>query len=258
MTDWKKAGRWLAYLLFSLLGIWLFRRTFADFDFAALLPELGKAHLPWLSTLVLSVCCAYSVRAWRWKLLLEANGRRISFIHCLSALMCGYLVNIGLPRGGELARCFCLDSMAAVPHEESLGTVLIERVIDLCMLILLTVGSVLLYRELLIGLLSSQFKMAVEALARLPFGTLIPLAAIVFVLLLLLLLFLFRRTERFVELVRGFGRGLGSIGRLKQKWSFTAMTLAIWLMYFYHTYSLFLIFPMFDGMNASEDRKSVV
>ena len=51
--------------------------------------------------------------------------------------MIGYLSNFALPRLGEVTRCVTLGRKEKIPVDSLFGTVIIERVIDLLMLILI-------------------------------------------------------------------------------------------------------------------------
>ena len=58
--------------------------------------------------------------------------------------MIGYLVNNVIPRGGELARPFVLGKLESVSKSAALGTVVVERIIDiLCFLVLVMLLPVL-------------------------------------------------------------------------------------------------------------------
>ena len=49
--------------------------------------------------------------------------------------MVGYLSNYALPRLGEVTRCVTLGKREKIPVDSLIGTVIIERVIDLVMLV---------------------------------------------------------------------------------------------------------------------------
>ena len=51
--------------------------------------------------------------------------------------MIGYLSNFALPRLGEVTRCVTLGRREKIPVDSLFGTVIVERVIDLFMLILI-------------------------------------------------------------------------------------------------------------------------
>ena len=47
--------------------------------------------------------------------------------HSFYSLMVGYLVNLVIPRGGEVSRCYNLYKLDKTPVEISFGTVVTER-----------------------------------------------------------------------------------------------------------------------------------
>ena len=80
------------------------------------------------------------VRAARWRLLLGkvGDGARLPFGLVLRALLIGYLGNAALPaRLGEAARAGVVSRAAGRPFGAVLGTVLLERLIDLVALAVL-------------------------------------------------------------------------------------------------------------------------
>jgi len=70
-------------------------------------------------------------------LLVEPLGFKPTFWHTYHALMIGYLSNFALPRLGEVTRCVTLGRREKIPVDSLFGTVIIERVIDLLMLLLI-------------------------------------------------------------------------------------------------------------------------
>jgi hypothetical protein len=93
-------------------------RAFIEMDKRAL---LGAVLLAGLSMVV---------RAWRWRRLVgSASG---SFGAYFAGLMTGYLANNLLPaRGGGLVRVLWLGASAGISRSLLLGTVVVERVVDL-------------------------------------------------------------------------------------------------------------------------------
>jgi len=92
-------------------------------------------HGEWIAGAALLMGLAHVLRAWRWRLFLRASGSaEVPFLEAFMALMAGYLVNLGLPRAGEVARCSLLYHTRKVPLATSLGTVIGERVLDVLLL----------------------------------------------------------------------------------------------------------------------------
>jgi len=89
----------------------------------------------WFGGAALVMALAHGFRAWRWQLFLRANGQvSVSLREAFLALMAGYLVNLGIPRAGEIVRCSLLYRTRRLPLEVSFGTVVGERLLDVLLL----------------------------------------------------------------------------------------------------------------------------
>jgi len=84
------------------------------------------------------------IRALRWRLLLEPLGVPVSLNARWKALNIGFAVtNLALGRAGELARPFALSKMVPVSTSAALGTVVLERVLDMVALLILLLITLL-------------------------------------------------------------------------------------------------------------------
>jgi uncharacterized protein (TIRG00374 family) len=90
----------------------------------------------------LMACGSYFLRALRWRILLNAEGR-FSVGTVFSANMAGYLGNNFLPaRAGELVRTWIISSQSSLSKPYVLTTALAERMVDA--VVLVAWGSVVL------------------------------------------------------------------------------------------------------------------
>lgn len=83
-------------------------------------------------------------RAARWKLVLTPLGHNVSVLRLFYSIMSGYIANLAFPRLGEVTRCGMLKRTDDVPISLSFGTVVLERMIDLFLLILMIVLDLLI------------------------------------------------------------------------------------------------------------------
>lgn len=93
----------------------------------------GAAWLPLAGALV-GISAQVAVRSLRWQLLLPRSqtGARVRLGRLIPVLLVGYLGNSLLPaRLGELVRAYLVSVREKVPLGSALGSVLLERVIDL-------------------------------------------------------------------------------------------------------------------------------
>ncbi len=104
-------------------------RTVAD--------QIRRSDLRLVGLMVLVLPVAFVALAWRWRLLLDANGFAIPFRRVLAVTWAGAFFNLVLPgaAGGDLARAV----LAAKGEERKaalVGTILLDRVLGLATMIL--------------------------------------------------------------------------------------------------------------------------
>jgi len=73
----------------------------------------------------------------RWKLLTEHDQIRCSRRVLFAGVMNGYAVNYAVPRLGEITRCYYVAKKEDKPVAVIIGTVVLERIIDVVVLLLL-------------------------------------------------------------------------------------------------------------------------
>jgi uncharacterized protein (TIRG00374 family) len=208
-----------------------------------LLDTWRQANKGWLVIMAIVALISHVVRAERWRMLIEPAGHKPTLGNSFLSLMVGYIVNLVIPRGGEVSRCYNLFKLDKTPVEISFGTVVVERIVDVICLLLLVSISFFVESEKLF-----QF---IETL---------PIGAgqssklnIVFIILggflvLGALFFWFvkknRRLNAFVKKTwHGFREGLLTVFKLKRKGLFISYSVLIWLLYFVMTYTVMLAFP---------------
>jgi glycosyltransferase 2 family protein len=131
MSNWRSL---LLGALVSGVCIWLLLRTV---DLAKVGEALGQADARWLGLSLVLIAAAIAVRCYRWQLLfLPAN--RVGLWSTISATMIGYMLNTVLPgRVGELARAALVSQTNHVSTARTLGTILVEKIIDVLTLLVL-------------------------------------------------------------------------------------------------------------------------
>jgi uncharacterized protein (TIRG00374 family) len=91
----------------------------------------------------------YISRAYRWKYTLEHLGYRSNLSTNFCAVCVGYLVNMTIPRSGEVARALVLKNYKDIPFDKAFGTIISERIVDLILLVLFITGTVILQFDML-------------------------------------------------------------------------------------------------------------
>ncbi|MFM2228839.1 MAG: hypothetical protein RL607_97 [Bacteroidota bacterium] len=88
-------------------------------------------------------------RAYRWKFALQQLGYETKMSTNFLTVCVSYLVNLTIPRSGEVTRAALLKKYEDVPFDKAFGTIVAERIIDLALFFLFVVlGFVLQYEKL--------------------------------------------------------------------------------------------------------------
>ncbi len=110
--------------------IWYLQRDLseADKDLIILSFKNLKPGITILAIVLGIVACI--IRALRWEMLLKPLGYAPRRSTLLGSIFVMYLANLLFPRLGEVLRCTLLQKHEDIPMEKSLGTMIIERIID--------------------------------------------------------------------------------------------------------------------------------
>lgn len=211
--------------------MWL---AFRGLEFEKIKGYFSKANYLWVAAAAFFGILAYWFRAVRWNLLFEPLGYKISNSNSFWTISFGYLMNLTIPRSGELARATALYGVEKVPVEKSFGTIILERVVDLlCMIGFLGLTLIFKYDAILVFYKQSNIKISPEKIS-LIFGML-TVAAVLF--------FVFRNKFRnvpvlgkIIKILDGILDGVLSIFKLKQPLKFLFHSVMIWICYYLAAY----------------------
>jgi len=119
-------------ILISVACVWLVLRG-VDLNQTAAL--LGSARLPWLGLAIVAITADMFFRALRWQCLI-APIKQVPLRRLAGYMLVGYLANNFLPaRLGELVRSHYLGDREGISRSATLGTVVVERVVDTVVLV---------------------------------------------------------------------------------------------------------------------------
>ncbi|MBP9925502.1 MAG: flippase-like domain-containing protein [Cyclobacteriaceae bacterium] len=201
----------------------------------------------YLMLMVLVAMISHVLRAVRWKMLLEPTGHSVTLTNSFLSLMIGYLVNLAVPRGGEVSRCYNLYKLEKTPVEVSFGTVVVERLVDLvCLVLLIGICFVVEWKKLKAFIETLDFSSSGGS--SLPIWIFIVL---VFFVGLGVGIYLLRNNQKIRKILAGFKDGLMAIFRLKNKFLFIFYSVAIWVLYFLMSYCVVIAFPETSGLGIS-------
>ena len=127
----------IKYIAFVSLGIFLFYLVTKEYKLSELFNLLFNFNKWYLLAVVIFSILSNISRAMRWNMLLEPMGYRVKLFNAFVSINIMYLANFFIPRGGEVARCGVLAKTDDVPFAKLVGTVIIERIADVVMLVVL-------------------------------------------------------------------------------------------------------------------------
>lgn len=217
--------------------MWLAFRTV---NFERLVTDLKGANYYWLLLSSLFGLFAYLSRTRRWIILINPLGYYPKFWNTFHSLMSGYLANLALPRIGEITRCVALGKKEKIPVDQLIGTVVVERTIDLFSLLLIMFGlfftSGSKIREYLNEAIIIPFRekvLSVFGAAWIPWAIFISVSAISLFLMIRNKKELrkIRFFSKMFDIARGVINGLKTILNLKRNWEFIFHTVFMWLNY---------------------------
>src|SRR5579859_1808316 len=249
MQPLKKGARYVLMMAVTALLLWLSLRGL-EVEGANKIDYLWNAWKKcdkfYLWLMAGAAVISHVMRALRWKMLLQPTGHVVKLSNSFWSLMTGYLVNLAVPRGGEVSRCYTLYQLEKTPVEISFGTVVTERIADvLCLLVLIAFSFYVEWEKLMA--FSSTLDFSAGHVALSPWL----LVAVVFGLLFLVAIYLLRKNEKLMKIIHGFKEGLLSVFQLKHKWLFVFYSLTIWSLYFLMSYLVLLAFPQTSHLGFS-------
>lgn len=252
----KLSLRQFIQLILSLVvALGIFWLLYKDIEFVQLEEALIQTSFLWISFSVLLSLLGYWIRAWRWKLLIEAGeNRTLSTPRVFWALMFGYLINLIVPRAGEVARCGALKRADDVPIGSLFGTVVVERTVDMMCMLGTILLAFLLERAVFLDLLDRL--VAVEQLKAgfldwLPYLVSFLLVLSGFIYWLYLRLKSSSRLLQFRQFLRQFVRGIKSVSALESPTAFWISTLLIWIIYYGMMYFVAIAIPSTASLDPS-------
>ncbi len=248
----KKLFKTIRFILFLSIGIILLYYAFKGVSLEDFLNSLKKTNYFWLTLSLLAGVIEYISRAIRWRLLIKPLNYHPPVKNVFFALMVGYTANFAFPRIGEITRCATLRKSDKVPIDLLLGTVLMERAIDLFVLILIFLYVFFVKVGVFGQFISEKIFLPVKnALSRTfdlsLWSWLLVILIVGFVFTGIYLLFKKFSKEPLIKkinkILRGVISGLKTIAKMEDRWKFIFHTIVIWIMYFLMAYLLFFALP---------------
>ncbi len=238
-------------VIFSLgLGILIFWYVYKDWDIDTLMDNLRGVRIIWIIIPLFIALLSHFLRAVRWKMLIDPLGKKVNLWNVYGAVMAGYCINYAVPRAGEIARCGLVKKYEGVPFTELLGTLIVDRSVDIIvegLVILLTIA--LQYSEIMY--LAKEYHLIEGAIGLLSN----PITWIIIVSLIALPL-LFRKAikntkiyAKIKEMLTNVVNGLKSVQKLEHKGLFILYSILIFVCYYFMFYLCFFAFDFTEDLS---------
>lgn len=248
----KTAYKIVKFLAFFAVGAFLFWLIYKDQDIERIKSVLkNDVNYFWIGVSLIIGLFSHISRTIRWGLMIKPIGHKPRFINTFLSVMIGYLMNLVLPRMGELSRCGVLSRYEKISFTKLLGTVVAERAVDmLSLLILLTIVIFSQFGEMLNFLHSNPgIESKLQSIIYSPYLIIGFVAFIVFV-------FVFRKTlkntlfyRKIADILSNLKEGFISIRSIEKKGWFFFHSALIWILYYLMLYVVFFAFDFTSDLN---------
>ena len=229
------------FFLLGILLIWWSLHQIPPQEWDKFTKALAKSKFWLIIPIFFILALSHFIRALRWRLIMEPLGYKPSIMNTFLAVLIGYLVNLAIPRLGEVLKCTLLAKYEKVPAEKIVGTIVAERAFDV-----ISLGIVFLLA------LTLQFNVIKAGWQQLQSGgstattsnnnLFIILGIIAFLVIVAVILFftLRHKFESIIspikKIIKGIWEGVISATKLKKHNLFFFYSFSIWFLYLLATY----------------------
>lgn len=244
----KQIGKWLSIVLPIALGFFLIFYTYNKFTPEQILEIEGyfkNANYSYLYIAAGIAVVGNASRAYRWKFSLDHMGYESSFRNNFMAISIGYVLNLTVPKSGEVSRALIVKRYNNIPFDKGFGSIVAERIVDLFVLLCFMLLAVFLQ----FGVVKSFI------LDKLPIQQLLLFLAVCVLGLFSFILIYHYSKSRYVlalkEKIAGLKEGVFSIIHMKKKGAYFFHTALIWFSYLLMFYVVFFVFPETSKLSFS-------
>lgn len=227
---------------------WFFINNLSDVELQNLKNAFFKADYSFMIYGVLITLASHMSRSYRWKYMLESLGHKPKFWKMYHSVMIGYILNLTIPRSGEVARAgYYSKHQKNAPFDKVFGTIVVERVIDVLMLGLM-MGVTLFLQKDLDAFNAIKDNESIES--SIPVWAYYVVGGI-FALGIVLILLIKPLKEKVIGFIKGILEGVKTIFKLKQRVAYIMHTFFIWLCYLLMIWVCSFALPETSGLSVA-------
>jgi glycosyltransferase 2 family protein len=212
-----------------------------------LIADFKTVNLFWVGMSLLAFTISNLSRAIRWNMLMRPLGHQPKLYNAFFAVNISYLTNLVVSRAGEAVRASSIAKVEKMSASKVMGTVVIDRLLDMITLLFIVCFAFLIEYDLLWGWLdknlgsgNGKFRLLQHPL----FG-----GMAIFSVISMILLWKFKDrivqiswVQKIWHIVEKFGEGLKTVRKVERPGWFIFHSLLIWFMYYMMTYLCFYSF----------------
>ncbi len=243
----KQIGKWLTVLIPLLIGIGIIYYQYTTLtaeEIDKIKISFKKANYSFILLSLVIACLGYWSRAFRWKFALNHLGYETKFSNNFFTVCVSYLVNLTVPRSGEISRAALLKKYEDVPFDKAFGTIVAERIVDLLIFFLFVfIAFVSQFDKIYQFLLSEN--VSLESLI---------ISGIVGLLLFFVFILIWVYAEWGIILnlkkkLSGLIEGISTVYKMKDKWKYVFHSFFIWFTYLAMFYVTIFALPETSKMS---------
>jgi uncharacterized protein (TIRG00374 family) len=243
----KQISKWLTVLIPLLIGIGIIYyqyTTLTSEEIDKIKISFEKANYYYILLSLIIACFGYWSRAYRWKFALNHLGYKTKFSNNFFTVCVSYLVNLTVPRSGEISRAALLRKYENVPFDKAFGTIVAERIVDLLIFFLFVfIGFVSQFDKIYQFLLNENVS----------FQSLIITTIVgVFLFFGFILIWIYAEWQIILKLKKklsGLVEGITTVYKMKDKWNYIFHSFFIWFSYLMMFYVAVFALPETSEIN---------
>lgn len=221
--------------------IWYSLSKLTNSDIESITNSFKTANYWWVGLSVLFGALSHFSRAYRWHFMLEPLGYKPRYANSVMTVLIAYLLNLFIPRSGEIARAASIKKYEDIPFEKAFGTIVAERVADVIMLLSIIAIAFFLQTNLLSSYLFKEDEGNSNIFLKIFLFGVLPILGIIAYRY-------FKKSHnpyitKVINFIRGLIDGATSILSMKKKWAFIFHTIFIWTMYVLMFYAVTFALP---------------
>lgn len=257
----KKLLNVIKNLAFLAVGVFLFWLVYRNENFGDVARQISEIKYLYLILAFLVALVSHWSRGARWAMLIKPLGYKVSNFNAFLAVMIGYFANIAVPRLGEVSRCLVLNRTNKVGVDKLLGTVIVERLVDVISLLLILILTLVLQFKTISGFFVDFYNRTFSNGQTTP-GTLFTSSVLIIVIAVLIVIvvaafLLYNKLkdhailQKLRGMIIGFKEGFRTILRLENLGMFIFHSVLIWTSYYFMVYICFFALPSTAGLGPT-------